>query len=144
MWRNIRDLVSNNKSNNNITTKEDINDRAKDFNNFFANAGRETFERKNSTIIYTNPDNVRVTHDTIDNLGKNNFFRPKRVDVETVILTISKLKETKAIGSNYTSLNFIKDSLFVTASYLTCIFNTSIVTGKFPISQKHSIAVPIF
>ena len=144
MWRNIRDLVPNNKSHNNIS--KDLNDKAEDFNNFFANVGRETFERckNNSTNNNNTLDNIRVIHESIDNQDKNNLFRPKPVDVETVILTISKLKETKAIGSDGISLNFIKDSLFITAFYLTCIFNTSIVTGKFPTSWKHAIVVPIF
>ena len=141
MWNNIRELVPNNKANN-IITEEENNNRAEDFNNFFATVGRETFEKckKNTTNNNTNSDSA---HNTINTRNQNNF-RPKPVDIETVILTISKIKETKATGSDGISLNFIKDSLFVTAFYLTCIFNTSIVTGKFPTQWKHAIVVPIF
>ncbi len=142
MWSNIRGIIPNNKPNN-IITDEDINDKAEDFNNYFANVGRKTFERcrNESTNNDTTSDNTRVT---INNPDTNNLFRPKPVDVETVILTISKLKETKSVGSDGISLKFIKDSLSVTAFYITCIFNTSIVTGKFPTSWKHAIVVPIF
>ncbi len=123
MLSNIRGIVPNNKPNNNITD-DDINDKAEEFNTYFANIGRKTFERcKNDfTNNNTNSDNVRVTHDTTDIFDTNNFFRPKPVDVETVILTISKLKQTKAVGSDGISLNFIKDSLFVTAFYLFIFF----------------------
>ncbi len=116
MWRNIRGIVPNNKPNN-IITNEDIKDKADNFNNYFANVGRKTFERciNDSTNNNINSDNLQVTYNTIDNLDSDTFFRPKTVDVKTVILTISRLKDTKAAGSDGISLNFIKDSLFVTA-----------------------------
>lgn len=144
MWSNIRKIIPNIKPNN-IITNEDNNDKAEDFNNYFASVGRKTFERCRSDLTSndTTSDNIRVTHDTVYNTETNNFFRPKPVDVETVILTISKLRKTKSVGNDGISLNFIKDSLFVTAFYITCIFNTSIVTGKFPTSWKHAIVVPI-
>ncbi len=123
-----------------------MNDKAENFNNYFSNVGRKTFERCRTDFTNndTTSDNVRVSHDSIDNSDTNNFFRPKTVDAETVILTISKLKETKTVRSHDISLNFIKNSRSVTAFYLNCIFNTSIVTGKFPTSWKHAIVVPTF
>ncbi len=39
-------------------------------------------------------------------------------------------------------MRFIKDALYVIAFYLTCIINTSIVTGIFPTSWKHALVVP--
>ncbi len=76
--------------------------KAENFNNYFANVGRKTFERciNDSTNNNINSDIVQVTHDTIDDLDSDTFFRPKPFDVETVILTISRLKETKAVGSD--------------------------------------------
>ncbi len=71
------------------------------------------------------------------------IFRQQPVDVETVILTIKSLNETRGFGSDGISLKFIKDSLYVTAFYLTCIINTSIITGMFP-SWKHALVVPLF
>ncbi len=41
-------------------------------------------------------------------------------------------------------LKFVKDGLYVIAFYLTCIVNTSLVTGVFPNAWKHAVVVPIF
>ncbi len=110
MWRNVRGMVLNNKPDNISITNEEIDDKAEDLNNFFANIGRETFVRctRNFTSTNTNSDNVRVMQDFMYNLDFFFIFKPKPVNVETVILTISILKETKAIGSDGISLNFIK------------------------------------
>ncbi len=96
--------MPNNKTNNIIITNKDINDKAQDFNNYFANVGRIAFEecKNNFTNNNANSDNARVTHDTIDNLDSINLFRPIPVNVETVILTISRLKETSERNCNIT------------------------------------------
>ena len=126
MWHNIREIIPDKKSCNNVIT-DNIQDKAEEFNNFFANVGRKTFEKcKNNLNSNINiSDNPRVINET-----DNNAFRLEPIDVETVILTISRLKETESVGSDGISLRFLKDSLFITAYYLTCIFNTSIVTGN--------------
>ncbi len=41
-------------------------------------------------------------------------------------------------------MRFIKNALYFIAFYLTCIINTSIVTGVFPTSWKHALVVPLF
>ncbi len=71
------------------------------------------------------------------------FFRPQPVNVSTVVLTIKHLQETQSFGSDGISLPFIKDSLPVTALYLTVITNTSIVTGTFPETWKHALVTPL-
>ncbi len=64
------------------------------------------------------------------------LFRPTPIDTNTLILTVKSLHETKPFESDGIPLRFIKDSLFVTAYYLTQIINTSIVTGIFPTQWK--------
>ena len=71
-------------------------------------------------------------------------FRPKPVDTNTIILTIKSLNETRSIGSDGIALKFIKDALCIVAFYLTCIINTSIVTGVFPQAWKHANVIPLF
>ena len=73
-----------------------------------------------------------------------NHFRPQPVDVSTVILTVKALNDTSSVGSDGILLKFVRDALYVVALYLTCIINTSIVTGVFPDAWKHAIVVPIF
>ncbi len=40
-------------------------------------------------------------------------------------------------------MKYVKDALPVIAFYLTCLINTSIVTGVFPSDWKHAVVVPI-
>ncbi len=62
----------------------------------------------------------------------------------TLILTVKSLHETKSFGSDGIPLRFIKDSLFVTAYYLTQIINTSIVSGIFPTQWKNAIVISLY
>lgn len=71
-------------------------------------------------------------------------FRSQPVDTETIILTMKDLNDTNSVGSDGISLMFIKDSLYFAVFYLTCIIDTSIVTGVFSTSWKHALVVPIF
>ncbi len=66
------------------------------------------------------------------------------MDTNTVKLTIKCLKETNAVKSDGISLGFRKDPLYGIAFYLTCITNTSVVTGTFPSAWKHALVVPLF
>ncbi len=69
---------------------------------------------------------------------------PQPVDVETVILTIKSLNETRSVGCDGISLNFIRDSLCMIVFYLTVIVNTSLTTGVFPEIWKHAMVIPLF
>ncbi len=63
---------------------------------------------------------------------ESNYFRPQPVDTITVILAVKDLKQTNPVGSDDIQLKFVKDALYIIAFYLTCIINTSLVTGVFP------------
>ncbi len=71
-------------------------------------------------------------------------FRPQPVNVNSVILTVKDLNNTRSAGSDGIQLNFIKDSLYASAFYLTIIINTSFVTGIFPNAWKHASVIPLF
>ena len=64
--------------------------------------------------------------------------------MDVVILTFKRLKETNASGSDDLEYRFIRDSLPVTAFYITIIVNTSIVTGIYATMWKHALVVPAF
>ena len=64
--------------------------------------------------------------------------------MDVVILTFKRLKETNAVGSDNIEYRFIRDSLPVTAFYITVIVNTSIVTGLYATLWKHALVVPTF
>ncbi len=109
------------------------------FNSFFASVGQSTYEETQNTLASGNSKiNFPPTR-----IVKTELFRPQPVDVSTVVLTIKRLQATKSFGSDLISLRFLKDSLCITAHYLTVIINTSIVTGIFPESWKHALVVSL-
>ncbi len=106
----------------------------------FANVGKATYECTQNTLQGENmsaPHNVNVPIES-------DYFRPQPVDTNTVILTVKDLKQTNSVGSDDIQLKFVRDALYVIAFYLTCIINTSIVTGVFPTAWKHAIVVSIY
>ncbi len=66
------------------------------------------------------------------------------MSINTVILTIKHLNKTRSVGSDGISLRFLQDALYVIAAYLTCIINTSLVTGIYPTQWKHAVIMPLF
>lgn len=140
-WKIIREVVPSNKINPTNSNFEDQIYKANIFNNHFANVGRKTFEKTQEAIHGGNVLNLDNANAILED---NSIFRPQPVNVETIILTIKCLKNTNSVGSDGVPLKFIKDSLYVTAFYLTCIINTSIVTGIFPNSWKHALVVPLY
>ena len=85
-----------------------------------------------------------ITPHSITDADNENLFRPKPIDASTVILTIKHLKDTNSYGSDGIPLRFLKDALPVITPYLTCIINTSFVTGVFPPAWKHALVTPIY
>ena len=115
--------------------------KVEEFNIFFVNVGKITYERSQSSL---NIDHQYNDERANTNLTGDDLFRLKPIDTNTLILTIKHLKDTNSCGSDGIILSFIKDALCVTAYYLTCIINTSIVTGNFPRLWKHATITPIF
>ncbi len=71
-------------------------------------------------------------------------FRPQPVDAATVILIVKKLKNTNSCGSDEILYRFLRDPLPFITPCLTCIINTSIVTGVFPTAWKQSLVIPLY
>ncbi len=141
VWRLIREVVPNTKKtcNGNNTDSNKI----EEFNHFFANVGRKAFEDSPKSITPESAENT--TQFNHEHSSSQNTFRPQPVDTNTVTLTIQQLNESNSWGSDHISLRFTKDALPVIVPYITCINNTSIVTGTFPAVWKHAIIVtPLF
>ena len=140
-WNTVKDLIPNKRQPNNCSFDNAIM-KAEEFNEFFANVGKNTFE---STQISLHGNTTRNSQPDppYSTVSTNNPFKPQPVDTNTVILTVKHLRNTKSYGSDNISLRFIKDSLFMIAFYLTHIINTSIVTGVFPNAWKNSIVTPL-
>jgi len=131
-WKILKTLVPNkNNHKDNLNTKISANE----FNEFFAKIGHSTYEQTNASISKQNTVSIRPSA---------NSFRPQPVQIETVILTIKHLRETKSVGVDGIALRFLRDSLPAVAYYLTVIINTSLVTGEFPSLWKHGIITPVF
>ncbi len=145
IWNTLKQLVPSNK---NITCPlllEDeriISKEINRFNRYFANVGKETFEKSRQNLLNHDTEPIFNVYDTIN--PTCNMFRPQPTDSRTIILVLKQLKNSSAHGSDGIPTRFLKESLPVIITYLTCIINTSIVTGTFPSPWKHSVVVPIF
>ncbi len=111
-------------------------------NRYFANVGKETFEREHTNtyqIMTVTQHNARDA----TNLTRD-MFRPQPADPRTIILTRKQLKNSSARGSDGVPTLFLKESLPAVIMHLTCVMNTTITAATFPSPWKHSIVVPIF
>ncbi len=117
-----------------------MQERAADFNCFFADVGKNTYDTSQQVL---REYHSIISQDCIPDLDVIYQFRPQPVNVSTVVLTIKHLTETKATGSDGLPRSFITDALCVIALYITCIINAFIVTGVVPTAWKHALVVPV-
>ena len=89
-------------------------------------------------------NNAHIIYDNALNDLGSNFFRPQPVDIDTIILIVKDLNNSKSYGADGIPLRFIRDALPVISFYLTIIINTSIVTGVYPIYWKLPHVIPFF
>ncbi len=141
-WKIIKNVIPSQNKKSNASITENIQHIAEDFNNFFGIVGKYTFDKTQRSL----QDSQRPPEiESDDNFNyKAPFFRSQSVDVNTVILIIKHLNETKSFGSNKISLRFFTDSMIVIAFYLTVVINTPISTVRFPTSWKHATVISLF
>lgn len=138
-WKVIKEITPNKRETNN-NNFENESGMAEKFNEFFVNVGERTFQSTQNNLNDTSQSYSNPQH----NVNLQHFFRPRPVDMNTVILTIKHLKKTNSAGSDGITLRYVQDSLPVTIPYITTIINTSVVTGKFPTIWKQATVIPIF
>ena len=141
-WNVIKKIIPDNKISPGMheDTTEDTHNRAEAFNEYFANVGKNTFEKSQDNVL--NINQLADVHPLLAS-NINNNFRPQPVDIDTLILTIKHLKITNSYGSDGISYRFLIDSLPVMVLYILVIINSSIVTGCYPALWKHPHVVPI-
>ncbi len=84
---------------------DNMQDKAEEFNNFFANVGKNTFIKSQNQL----DDNFSDYEMHDDNTITPHEFRPQPVVVNSVILIIKHLNNTKATGTDDISHTFVKD-----------------------------------
>lgn len=144
IWKLLRELIPTSEresSNAAVEEGDNVKSQADTFNKFFANVGRETFEKSQQNVSKDYLINNTVTQDISNQ--QIHLFRPQPVDSATIILIIKSMKISNSCGCDGIQLRFLRDSLPVLIPYITCILNTSIVTGTFPKLWKEAIIVPI-
>ena len=139
MWDIIKKIIPSKKHNSKQINTENPRETANNFNSFFANVGKRVYlETRNSQRKNRN----RCLQER--SIPKTSFIRPQPVDIARVIKIVKSLKNNNSFGEDGISGKFLKDSLSVTAFYLTVIINTSLVTGIFPDKWKFAIVNPLF
>lgn len=114
-WNTIKTLIPNKNNSSKSFEFEETMEKAEEFNHFFAEVGKKAYDKtqenlndENEAIIKTNTINSQIK------------FRPEPVNVETVILTVKDLNETKACGCDGIAFRFIKDALPVIVFLFNC------------------------
>ena len=98
----------------------------------FTNVGKKTFDKTQKRIKMTNEAPVNSDTSIDESYLNSPLFRPRPTMVAKVISVIKQLKNGNAYGLDGIPTHFIKDSVHVTACYITIIINTSVVTGIYP------------
>ena len=98
-WGIVKKIIPDNKKSNSPYIDQDINDqdKANEFNEYFSNIGKKTFEKSKGYV-----QNVDLSNnDQPLALARNRKkFRPQPVDLDTLILVIKDLKPTNSCGSD--------------------------------------------
>lgn len=139
-WNIIKEIIPSQKNKHNAYNFENLSEKAKEFNNFFATVGESTFKRSQKELFN---EGKSIAQPPQLNINIVSAFRPQPVDTNTIILTVKDLNATSSVGSDGIKLRFLTDALGVIVPFLTCIVNTSLVTGVFPEIWKHALVVPI-
>ncbi|KAF2346087.1 Reverse transcriptase domain [Trinorchestia longiramus] len=113
---------------------------ATNFNTYFSEVGAKVFDEVSK---FTTHKPVDVGLNPAQLLSTTNTWKPNPVSVQEICRILYLLKNTKAVGHENISLQYIKDSFNFTAPLLHLIINTSIATNKFPDQWKHSIIKPL-
>ena len=129
MWKVVGEVIPKQNNKHNGYGFDKISDKAEEFNSFFSSVSESTFRRSQEEL---ESESEFVADRPHFNSNVNSAFRPKPVDANTVILTVKHLNTTTSIGSDGIALRFLRDALCVIVLFLTCIVNTSVVTGVFP------------
>ena len=142
-WDVIRKIIPNSKKCPGLLadSEVDMERKVEEFNNYFGTIGKNTFDKSQM-----NPVDPNILISDQPPLPSNNLskFRPKPIDINSLILIIRNLKATNSCGSDGIPLRFLIDSLPVTIFFILVIINTSIVTGNYPDLWKHPYVVPVF
>ncbi len=140
-WNVLKEIIPSKKNKHNAFNFDHLSEKAEEFSNFFSNVGESTFKRSQKELINEGKSVVELPQSNINTVSAS---RPEPVDTNIVILTVKDFNATSSVGSNGIGLQFIKDAPCVTVPFLTCIVNTSLVTGVFPETWKHALVVPIY
>ncbi|KAF2345606.1 Reverse transcriptase domain, partial [Trinorchestia longiramus] len=113
---------------------------ATNFNTFFPEVGAKVFDEVSK---FTTHKPVDAGLNPAQLLNTTNKWKPNPVSLQEIRRILYSLKNTKAVGHDNISLQYIKDSFNFTVLLLHLIINTSIATKKFPDQWKHSIIKPL-
>ena len=141
MWRNINQIIGKHSKTTNVTSiqvndsiKTSNRDIAETFNNYFANVGNELSKQV--------PPTIKRPEDYLE--PKSSTFEFKMISTCEVESVLKKLKTSKSSGQDKISIKLLKDSTDVSLTYLTHIYNCSLLSGIFPDGWKLARVSPVY
>ena len=140
IWRNINQIIGKHSTTNvssiqvNDSIKTSNRDIAETFNNYFANVGNELSKQI--------PPTIKRFEDYLE--PKISTFEFKMISTCEVQSVLKKLKTSKSSGQDKISIKLLKDSTDVSLTYLTHMYNCSLLSGIFPDEWKLARVSPIY
>ena len=102
------------------------------FNNFFANIGKNMAEKLPNRTSSTQPNNTL------------NSFVFTKISSDEIEKIIDRLDTKKSVINNSIPVKFLKMTKFTISPYLAYLFNRCIESGKYPDILKIAQVVPIY
>ena len=130
IWKILNSIIGSNGNMENVEPDMMTQEKANDFNNFFATIGEEILKELKLTV----PKTVLEGHEGFS-------FVPETE--ESICKLIDKMKPDVATGRDGISAKIIKDAKLVIAPIMTKIINLSYSTKIFPDSMKKASIRPL-
>lgn len=108
--------------------------------NLFAEHFKSIYDSTSGNNVY---HSGRAENDILSSSSLTPLIVPPTITVADVIKAAKSLKSTRVAGSDNIPSFIIKGCMHIIAPVLCKIFNISISTGKFPLSWKSAIVVPV-
>ena len=156
MWKVLKEIVSIDSRPQNIEPEFLSQNRANDFNHYFATVGTTIQEKLNTKAEVERsrhqPDQTRHQNTAADRDNRNpksqtkpqtQQFSFKPESEQTIVKLIDRIKTDVAVGYDNINAKLLKESKTVIAESLTKLVNLSYETQKFPNCMKKAIVRPI-
>ena len=141
MWKSINQLIGKSSKTTNIPCIK-VNNNILSNNNDIADALNTYFTKIGPDLSSQIPQNSNNFEEFIE--PATSTFNFKNISTQEVKKVLNKLNASKSSGPDRIPVSLLKDSSEIIASYLTYIYNCSLLSGILPDDWKKARVSPIY